>query len=375
MWSKTKNVLFIIYSLEIGGAERVMLELIKKSPQTHYKVHLVLLEKKGDFLKYLPEWIKIRGLGLQKKNPLTWARAFFRLRRILRNLKPVKIVSFLSNVNIFSYFSNLGFNFPHLCSERISPEFYNDSKEFFKRPVYRLYLKILPQIYKKINVLVVQNSEIANKWQKLNVPSHLIRILPNGFDLKGIVAQSKKARLLDFPDKFNLVTLARLHPQKNPFIALKVLKILKDKDIFWTWLGGGPLMSQLQKMVKKEGLSKNIRFVGSVSNPYPLLARADLFVLPSNYEGFPNALVEAIALSVPVLVSDCPTGPAEILQHGKYGFLVPKNDPYALAQSIVNCKNQREQERINLTQRARKSIERFDVNVVYSLWWDLILKR
>nr|WP_281502150.1 glycosyltransferase [Alcanivorax sp. S6407] len=105
-------------------------------------------------------------------------------------------------------------------------------------------------------------------------------------------------------------------------------------DVSLLILGSGALQPQLEELCQVLGIENHVHFGGFVSDPAPFYRRADLFVLSSAWEGFGNVIVEALAVGTPVVSTDCKSGPAEILENGKYGKLVPVGDPAALANAI-----------------------------------------
>ncbi|MDZ4685809.1 MAG: glycosyltransferase, partial [Planctomycetaceae bacterium] len=118
------------------------------------------------------------------------------------------------------------------------------------------------------------------------------------------------------------------------FEALDELVHVRGRDVRLTIVGRGPLEAELRSLVLMRQLSEHVRFAGYVPNPSGLVAAADLFVLPSLYEGMPNALVEAVASGTPAIAADCPTGPREVLDDGRNGTLVPPGDARVLADAI-----------------------------------------
>lgn len=142
----------------------------------------------------------------------------------------------------------------------------------------------------------------------------------------------------DNDQKFEIVAAGRLHPQKG-FVSLieAVAELVHHRlrqQIHLRILGTGPLENQLRYCISRFGLADHVTLAGFVANPLPYFRQANLFCLSSLYEGMPNALVEAMLCQVPVLATDCPSGPAEILEGGKYGRLVPPGSSRALADAI-----------------------------------------
>jgi glycosyltransferase involved in cell wall biosynthesis len=138
-------------------------------------------------------------------------------------------------------------------------------------------------------------------------------------------------------DKPVLLGIGRLGSQKNFEILIRAFCIVRLKiDCRLMILGEGRRRPRLEKLIKRLGVADSVQLPGFVSNPYPYLAKADLFVLSSLWEGSPNALTEALALGIPVVSTDCESGPREVLQNGKYGSLVPIGDVDALASAIIH---------------------------------------
>jgi glycosyltransferase involved in cell wall biosynthesis len=133
-----------------------------------------------------------------------------------------------------------------------------------------------------------------------------------------------------------IVAVGRLSDAKDyPTLLKAVAHVSAKRMVKCIILGEGELREKLQGMIEQMSLSDTVDLHGFVGNPYAFLAKADLFVLSSRREGFPNVLVEAMACGTPVVATDCPSGPAEILDNGKYGPLVPVGDVQALADAML----------------------------------------
>jgi len=149
-----------------------------------------------------------------------------------------------------------------------------------------------------------------------------------------------------------LLGVGRLHVQKDFPNLLRAFAIIRtQRPIRLVILGEGELRSELETLAKKLDVSEDVAFPGFVDNPYTWMLRSAVFVLSSTYEGLANVLIEAMATGTSVVSTDCPSGPAEILEGGKWGRLVLVEDPGALAQAIIKTLDT--PETIDVTKRAQ----------------------
>jgi glycosyltransferase involved in cell wall biosynthesis len=155
-----------------------------------------------------------------------------------------------------------------------------------------------------------------------------------------------------------LCAIGRLVPEKGFADLIEAMPAVRQEHPHARLLiiGQGPLLDQLRQQSSRLGLGDCIDFAGFQKNPWAFLARADLFVMPSLAEAFGNVLAEALSLGVPSVACDCPHGPAEILDHGRYGRLVPPADPAALAAAILETLRQ-PPERARLIEGAQRFTE------------------
>ncbi|MBC8019488.1 MAG: glycosyltransferase [Verrucomicrobia bacterium] len=145
-------------------------------------------------------------------------------------------------------------------------------------------------------------------------------------------------------DGVTIITSGRLTQQKGHDLLLQAFsRVCRVEPCKMIILGEGVLRGDLEHLACTLGIADRVVFAGWQQNPFRFLAMADIFVLSSHYEGFPNALLEAMALGLPVISTDCPTGPAELLDGGRYGLLVPPNDPDALANALLTLVRDRTQ--------------------------------
>lgn len=175
------------------------------------------------------------------------------------------------------------------------------------------------------------------------LPEHRIQTLPNFFEidqLDRLAAQPlPRCEQRRPPPWCELVASGRLHRQKGFDLLIEAVARLMHGErrlLHLRILGDGPEAAALRQQIARLRLDEHVTLAGYRANPLPYYRQADLFCLPSRYEGLPNALAEAIACRVPVLAADCPSGPRELLSGGQYGGLVPANDPAALAAAIAD---------------------------------------
>lgn len=150
--------------------------------------------------------------------------------------------------------------------------------------------------------------------------------------------------------------------QKDFDTIIKAFKIVKQKrkDIKLYLLGDGPDKEKIENMIKNEDLQEYIKLLGVKKNPYPWIKNSKLLVHSSRYEGLPTVLIEALILNKIIISSDCPTGPREILDNGKYGSLVEVGDYDSMAQEILELLQENSKKKEKYLSNIDKSIERFD---------------
>jgi len=308
----------LINSLSGGGAERQVYYL-----DHHLKASSIFVLQDG--LDYDIEKSKIQMLGPGKGGAIgriiQLLVAPFHLKMTISS--PL-IVSFLEISNFINVLAKVFFrSHKALVSVRISPHFY-DKKKFGGVMKY-----LMKKIYPYAD-LVTCNSIDCKKDLIDLIPGleKKIDVIPNGLDLERVKKMAQEECEFPNPSKFSLVMVNRLSHQKNIGPMMKILKSLKESaDVELIILGDGLLKEALLELCIKLSLKVgssfddkdcDVYFMGFVSNPYKYLSKADTFVLSSFYEGLPNVVLEAMACGLPIISSDCKTGPREILSQDNY---------------------------------------------------------
>jgi hypothetical protein len=178
-------------------------------------------------------------------------------------------------------------------------------------------------------------------WPKLE---HQFIVIPNPIDISKVMTKAMYEVELPENVKTNnyLVSVGRLTEQKNFTLLVESYKLAFERGLGWPLLiiGDGDEKIKIEKLINKYKLNSQIYLLGHLNNPYPYIKNSGAFVLSSNYEGLPVVLIEAMALESPIISTRCPTGPSDILEHGKLGLLVDVNNMEQLADAMIQlCGN------------------------------------
>lgn len=342
------SLVILIYSLGPGGAERITSLLLEHLSQ-EYKITLVLLE---DICHYeIPSNVKkvilgknsVRESGLKKllKLPIL----AYQYSKIIRHCThSFSLMTRPNYINILASF--LSKNAKIFISERSYP-----SKQYgygdLQSKINRFLIKTLYKKADKISANSPQN--LQDLITNFHIPSSKASLLENCFDLQKIQNLSQeftplKEKILQKKQegKRIFISIGRLDSGKNHALLIDALESLKEQNIFLFLIGEGVLKSTLQAQINALNLTNHIELLGATTNPYAPLSVADFFLFGSNHEGFPNVLVESLALGIPVITTDCaPEGILQCTQKmqnfkiGKCGITTPLKDKKAMQEAIL----------------------------------------
>lgn len=170
-----------------------------------------------------------------------------------------------------------------------------------------------------------------------------------------------------------IVSIGRLVHQKGFDVLIRAFKaVRKSYHSKLLIIGDGKKRAELSQLVESLNLKEDVSFLEFQHNPFKYMKRADVFCLASRYEGFGNVIIEAMTLGIPVVVTDCPSGPAEIVDKGKYGILVPPDDHDAFAEALLKVLTDNEL-RENLSWLSIERAKDFDIDTSLKQWEDIIL--
>jgi glycosyltransferase involved in cell wall biosynthesis len=303
-------------------------------------------------------------LGIAGDSPKPIVAIWNNLKRIrtlqsaIGKSKPDAVISFMDTTNVIALLATRGLNLPVVVSERINPA---------SNPIGKIWKQMRQWTYPFADRIVVQTKGVLNYFS--SELQARVCIIPNPV----LLLPKEKEPSDKLLGEQVIVAMGRFEWQKGFDLLLQAFAQLKDLYAEWTLtiLGEGALRSELESLCNQLGLADRVHFPGRVKNPYKFLKQADLFVMSSRYEGFPNALCEAMACGLPVISTDCPYGPREIIRHDLDGILVPNEDVPALAAAMERLMSD-EEERKSLAVRAPEIAERFSLEKVMEMWEALI---
>lgn len=298
------KVLFVINSLTGGGAERVMSTLLANSGAwtDRYEIALALLdEDRRAFV--LPDWLRVFQLNCRGG----MAPSIRAVERVVREHDPQITLSFLTRSNFATGVAMMKRRRPWIISERTS------TPAHLGGPLRRFATKVLMRaIYPRATGVIAVSAGVATKLiNGFGVAAGRMEVIPNPVDAAAIEPASRETSQLELTEPY-IIAVGRLVSVKNyPLLIEAFAKSGLPCRLLIA--GDGPERDDLKLLAERLGVGDRVIMPGWLANPYPALRHASAFALSSNVEGFPNALIEALALGVPSVATDCPDGPAEIL--------------------------------------------------------------
>lgn len=366
--SKTLRLTLVIYNLGPGGAERVMAMMANYWAEHAREVTLITIASKTLDFYSLHHGVHRTALGLVGASSHLASAAWNNLRRLQRLRQEIKasqpdiVLSFTDQANVLTLAGSLGLRIPVVVCERTDPRYHD---------IGSIWAWLRRLLYPQAAALVVQTDGLRG-WAEGILKNHAVHVIPNaapasvvrhngGLDLK--------------PTGRTIVTLGRFTLEKGFDILLKAFARCARKHSDWSlvMLGDGEERGRLEALAVELGIKDRVNMPGRVKDPFGILCGADLFILSSRYEGFPNALLEAMACGLAVISTDCPSGPREIIRDGVDGVLVLPDNVDALAAAMDRLMaNQTERQRLG--GRAIEVVERFSTEKIMKMWDELLTR-
>ena len=316
-----KTILFILPDLNQGGAERVITTLCNELDRSKFCPKLVLFKKEGYYLNHLKSDVEIIELNISRIR-----YSIFKIIPLIKKLKPEIVFTGWGEISAFlspliPFFSKTKF---------ITRETNVVSKHVTRKEILFFY-----RFYTNFHQVIAQSDDMKKDLIenfKIN-PSKIIKI-NNPVDFEMINELKDEIIEQDYNKSYKkIVSIGNLSQRKGFDLLLNVFQYLKSEPIKLTIFGDGRDKAELLQQ-KSDLQLENVSFFGKVNNPFPFVKQADLFILSSRYEGFPNVLLEAGACGTYSLANNCPGGINEIIQQGINGEIYDINDAEGFANKI-----------------------------------------
>lgn len=355
--SRPLRILFVLPGLSAGGSERVVSILANGWTERGWSVAVACFEESAEssYYAYRPD-ILLMPLGFPSRPAPPWRAAaamlgrIRALRRAIRQTSPDLVISFLTRTNVLAVAAAVGLRVPVIVSERNNPALQHFG------PIWNW---LRARAYRRAVGLVTMTRGALDYF-----PPKMRRrgwVVPNPVLLPELPERRGDGR--------SLVAVGRLVPQKGFDMLLDAFAQVAPRfpDSTLTIWGEGPERAALERQRDALGLSDRVRFPGVTGRPGGWIEGADIFVLSSRYEGWGIVLLEAMAAGIPAVSFDCEWGPAEMIEDGVDGLLVPRGDTNALAGAIGRLMADAAL-RQDLAETARLSTRRFAPENVIARW-------
>ena len=327
------HVAFYLRMLSGGGAERVFINLIRGFIDLGIKVDLVLNIAEGAYLSQVPSLARI--IELKTPNLL---KGLPRLTKYLKEEKPDTLISALHFNNEIAIWAKrlAGTRTRVIVSEHntlsVRSKHQTDREKW--APLFARFFYPWAD-----EIVTVSHGAAADLSQVTGLPLSRIKVIYNPVITPELWEQAKEpVEHTWFADGEPPVILAvgRLHEQKDyPTLIRAFARVRQSQTCRLMILGTGPDRQKLQSLIKELDWESDVLLCGFKANPYAYMSKASMLVLSSKWEGLPTVLIEALAIGIPVIATDCQSGPNEILDNGRYGDLVPVGDINIMAEKIL----------------------------------------
>ena len=362
------KILLILPSNQFGGAENVALNVLKGLKDD--RCTLVTQEAlSGFFTLTNASIIRFEDFDCHRPydlSPLNALRYAIAIARITRRVRPDIVLGLMHNG---TFFASLGFALKRMRCSLIG-SIHGDISGYFnslkrgptpwERWLIRLSISVPQQ------VIVPSKGVYLDLIDSFGAEAKKLSLIPNGVDLVQVLEAASTYQEMPPKDRPWILTACRLSPQKDFLTLLRAFSlIVQDQLATLIIVGEGESRTMIESWIQEMGLQDHVVLLGFQENPFPMMAQADVLVLSSFYEGFGVSIIEGFALGIPQVVSNCPSGPADLIQEGVNGFLVEIGDWEGMAARCLDILKDP-----NLSQRikeaARLSAQHYAIDLMVS---------
>ncbi len=320
-------------SLGMGGVERAMALLARKLAERGCHIDLVAVKAEGENLAGIPDTVRIIDLDAPRA-----IAAIPKLAQYLRQTCPQAMIAAQTYINLVALWTRRWAG----CATRVIVCEHSTLSVAAARDSNtrgRILPLLARWLYPQADAIVAVSNGVADDLaQKTGISREKIQVIYNPVAVAEIREKSKQAVKHAWfapGEPPVIISVGRLAPAKDYQNLIRAFAILrKTTPARLMIIGEGSERERLEALTRELGLEQDVSLPGMMLNPFPYVARSAVFALSSKWEGLPTSLIEALACETPVVATDCKSGPAEILDGGRYGKLVPTSDPAALAEAI-----------------------------------------
>ena len=361
---RAQRITLVISSLGRGGAERVAVDLCGFLAESGRDVSVLSLSGDDPDAYELPASVRRSRIEIRRAASSGWQSVKFTLdhlremRRHILALEPDVVVSFIEQTNIRTIGCLAGSGIPVVVSERIHPGHH---------PLPRSWSWLRRMLYRFASAVIVQNEDIAG-WFRNSVATRRLLIIPNAIRGRSFLGEPSARSTEPI-----ILGVGRLARQKGFDLLLRAFAGTGLADQGWraVILGEGEDRTALSQLSDQLGVSGSVEMPGHVTDVAGWITRSAVFALPSRYEGFPNALLEAMQLGTACVSFDCPSGPRDLIDSGVNGLLIPAEDVDALTEALRQLALDQPL-RQRLAHEAARVSETFAADRVYKLWTEAL---
>ena len=327
-----KRIALFIPSLIVGGVERVMLNLARGFVEREIKVDLVVANAEGPFLSHVPN--EVRVINLEARRVL---KSLPGLVRYLRQEQPISLLSSLDHANVVALLAKKIAKVPTRVV--VSVHTHSGMSKNLKEKLMPYWIR---PFYPSATAIVAVSQGLAEDRIRLaRLPTEKVKVIYNPVVTPELYTRAEEP--INHPwftpgEPPVILGVGSLKSVKDfPLLIRAFALVRKHRPARLMILGEGEERKKLESLIYELDLQKDVSLPGYIENPYKYMKYSRVFVLSSKWEGLPTVLIEAMALGTPVISTDCPSGPNEILENGKWGTLVPVGDVDALAKAIMKA--------------------------------------
>jgi glycosyltransferase involved in cell wall biosynthesis len=366
------NIVMLVSSMGTGGAERVASTLVNSWAKRGDIVTLVVTYSgRGTCFYSLASEVRLVYLadlaGSKRRGLSGYASRLIALRKLIRESGADIVISFLYNVNISGILATRGLGVPVIVCE------HNNPCADGRPRMWRVLCRVL---YPQADIVTLLTEDVVAAFRKLVPGARRVEVVPNPLSEELFALQRPAGRVDHVGPRGRLIAIGRLHMQKRYDMLISTFATLASEFADWdVWIWGeGPERRMLEALIAELGLSERVFLPGKTATPWEEMLRSDALVVTSRFEGLHMGLMEGMALGLPAVAFDCPSGPRELTRDGRDGLLVPSGDAQALASALRTIMSDAPL-RAELGRRGALSIrQRYSLRLVLRIWDDLFAR-